>query len=318
MNASGKKEAAAKASPLAERVKKAMKQEQSIPVFSSTAVKLLDAANKIDLDLETVADIVKVDPGLTAKYLKLANSVHFRGEAITSVRDALLRIGMEEVRKMASTIGVLDVLTLFRSDAADEEDESVIEWEMLWLHCLLTARLTDAITGAYRKTVGKEYLAGLLHDVGKLFLDRYFHREFSSALKQSVAKGKSIYEIENQLYDTNHAEVGAWLCAKWNLHDEVVRSIHFHHDPKSHHNKNAEDPDHAQLLATCLCVADALANSCHANIQGGRDIEEIDVESLPEWEYLQRFKPRGGFEIDVAKELEKAQEVIEILSFDSA
>jgi putative nucleotidyltransferase with HDIG domain len=306
------------ASSLKERVHKAMKHDQTVPVFSNTALKLLDAANQIDMDIETIADIVKVDPGLTTKYLKLANSVVFRGKSITSVHDALMRIGMEEVRNMASTIGVMDVLTLFKGDQKkDSSNETVIEWEMLWLHCLLTARLTEAIAGAFRKTAGKEYLGGLLHDVGKLFLDRYFHEEFESAMKMALQNKNSFYDSELKLFDTNHAEVGGSLCEKWNLHEEVSRSIRFHHNPVSTENKDPNDPDNQQLLATCICVADALANSCNANIQGGRDIEEIDVESLPEWEFLQRFKPLGSFEIDVAEELKKAQEVIDILSFDA-
>jgi len=307
------------AATLKDRVHKVMKHDQTLPVFSSTALKLLDATNQIEMDLDIIADIVKVDPGLTTKYLSLANSVMFRGKSITSVHDALMRIGLDEVRKLASTLGVMDVLSLFRTDQNQDasKEEIEIEWEMLWLHCLLTARLTDALASAFRQTVGKEYLAGLLHDVGKLFLDRYFHQEFDEALKLGMDKKISFYAAEKTLFDIDHAEVGASLCEKWNLHEEVSRSIRFHHNPTASENQDSNDPDQQQLLATCICVADALANSCHANIQGGRDIEEIDVESLPEWEFLQRFKPIRGYEIDVATELKKAQEVIDLLSFDS-
>jgi putative nucleotidyltransferase with HDIG domain len=319
MSAASTEVTSSKHSPtLKERVQKVMKYDQTVPVFSSTALKLLDAANQIDMDIETVADIVKVDPGLTTKYLKLSNSVIFRGQSITSVHDALMRIGMDEVRKLASTIGVMDVLSIFRADKKKSKpDEVEIEWEMLWLHCLLTARLTDALSSAFRKTAGKEYLAGLLHDVGKLFLDRYFHDEFESALRAALEKKCSFYESESVLFDTNHSEIGARLCEKWNLHEEVSRSIRYHHNPASAQNKDPNDPDNQQLLATCICVADALANSCHANIQGGREVEDIAVESLPEWELLQKFTPLDGYEIDVAEELKKAQEVIDILSSDS-
>jgi len=198
-------------------------------VFSSTALKLIDAANRVDLDMGTIAEIVKLDPGLTAKYLKLANSVWFRGRSIMSVEDALIRIGLREVRRLASTIGVMDVLSLFRTGTRGRpiNPRIEVEWEMFWLHSILTARLTESLAASYRAVVGKEYLAGLLHDVGKLFMGRYFHPQFESAMTRALEKGCGLFETEEELFDTTHAEIGWALCEKWRLHPEVARAIRF-------------------------------------------------------------------------------------------
>jgi putative nucleotidyltransferase with HDIG domain len=308
---------------LQDKVQAVIQKDSSVPVFSTTALKLLNISNKEDLDMETVAEIVKLDPGLTTKYLKLANSVTFGGQSITSVRDSLVRVGMNEVRKLASSIGVMEVLVMFRPTEASPKKSAVkkpkktdVEWEMFWLHSLLTARLTDAIAGAYRSTTGKEYLAGLLHDVGKLFMERYFSKPFHKVISAAVERNSSMFEMEQQLLDTNHAQIGSLLCEKWGLHSEIVRAIRFHHQPTSDLNKDPDDPENEQFLAICVCIADLLANMCKANIPGSKDLENIECESLPQWKLLSAYKTRHSFEIDVLGELQKAQEAIEVLSVE--
>lgn len=297
------------------KVQSVIQQDTSVPVFSSTALKLLDISNKEDLDMETVTEIVKLDPGLTTKYLKLANSVTFGGQSITSIRDALIRVGMNEIRKFASSIGVMEVLVMFRS-AESSSKESDVEWEMFWLHSLLTARLTDSIASAYRSTTGKEYLAGLLHDVGKLFMEKYFSKSFYKVITSAVEKNCGMFEVEQQVLDTNHAEIGGLLCEKWGLHSEIVRGVKFHHHPTSDLNRDPNDVENDSLLAICVCIADLLANMCKANILGGKDFENIDCESLPQWKLLSAYKTRHSFEVDVLGELQKARDAIEVLSVE--
>ena len=303
---------------LLDKVQKILDQDSTIPVFSTTALKLLQLSDEEDLEMGTLADVVKLDPGLTTKYLKLANSVVFGGKSISNIQDALFRIGMKEVRNLAMTIGVMDVLSIFQRSSSDSGSSTQIEieWEMFWLHSLLTGRLTECIAEAYRPTTGKEYLAGLLHDVGKIFLQRYFPKEFESAVAHAMEKGCGMFEAEQELFYTTHAEVGWNLCKKWCLHREIERAIRFHHEPNSPSpdNKDPVDPENEHLLATCICVADALANMCKANIQGTRSIEMID--SLPEWKLLQNYSIMEEIELDVEAELQKAQESIAILCLD--
>jgi HD-like signal output (HDOD) protein len=311
--------------PLQERVVSVIKKDSSIPVFSSTALKLLDVTNQEDLDLATVAEIVKLDPGLTSKYLRLANSVAFGGQSITSVQDALVRIGMREIRNLASAIGGMEVLKLFRGKDKNvspkskspkgAKSSSDVEWEMFWLHSLLTARLTDAISSGYRATSGKEYLAGLMHDVGKLFLQRYFPQEFGLIVDGASKRLCGMIEVERELFDITHSEISAMLCEKWHLHPEIIRGIRFHHEPMEAPRKNESDDD-SQFLGICLCIADSLSNMCKANIPGSKDLENIDCETLPEWKFLSDFPVRHQFEIDVIGELAKAQEAIEVLSVE--
>lgn len=290
---------------LRDKALKALEKDMNIPAFSATAQKLMSATSKEEVSMEEVAEIVMLDPGLSAKYLRMANSVAFGGKSIKNIHEALIRLGMAEVRRVASAIGVVDRFSRLKIK---------IDWNMFWLHNLLTARLTEALANAYQPITGKEYLAGLLHDVGKLFLEHYFPQEFEAAVQRSMERRSGVYEAENQLFDITHAEIGFALCEKWNLHKEISRSVRFHHDPTSVFNKDPMDPEKQHFLATCICMADTLANMCKVNIQGAKNFDGVELESVPAWLLLQKYPPRMQLNLDLDSELKKAQDTLESLN----
>jgi HD-like signal output (HDOD) protein len=287
---------------LREKVIKSLEKDMTIPAFSATAQKLMTATSREDVNMEEVAEIVMLDPGLSSKYLRLANSVGFGGKSIKNILDALVRLGMAEVRRVSSAIGVVDRFSRLHIK---------IDWNMFWLHNLLTARLTECLANAYFPITGKEYLSGLMHDVGKLFLEHYFPQEFEAAIQRSMERRCGVFEAENQLYDITHAEVSGALCEKWNLHREICRAVRFHHEPNSQFNKDPNNPETQCFLATCVCLADSLANMCKVNIQGGKNFDGIQIDTLPEWVFLQKFTPRMELNLDMETELQKAQDTLE-------
>lgn len=252
--------------------------------------------------MEEISKIVELDPGLTAKYLRLANSPAFlTAEKISSVEDALVRIGMNEVRKLASLIAVVDVCHHFRVNVLVAH----IDWRAFWLHNLMTARLTHQVTELYRPPSGKEYLAGLMHDVGKLFWEHYFPKEFQQVLNYSAEKSCTMYETECLLYDTNHADIGWALCERWSLDPEICRAVRFYHDPASAYNKQDDKDLDPKLLPACLCVANELAK--------GALLPNFDVEKVDEWSHLEGYQRLQPLSINLTEQREFAQHTIESL-----
>jgi putative nucleotidyltransferase with HDIG domain len=300
---------------LRERLLHIIEEDSSIPSFSASTQKVMEVSSREDVTIPEIAEAVEVDPGLTSKYLRLANSSYFGGKSITSVQDALLRIGLEAVRKLASTIAVMQGTACFRRDELVTilDSHVRIEWNQFWLHSLFTARLTEQLADAFRPTTGKEYLAGLLHDVGKLLMQHHMPDEFRTSTLMAVMKHTGVYEIEKQMFDTNHAEVGWAMTEKWKLHREITRSIRFHHEPHSPFNKDPSAPEFQYLLAACISLADSLANICGANILGSRPLEGADFEALPEWQLMQQYHPRKSLDLDPSTELRQARETIEML-----
>ena len=283
-----------------------------IPAFSGTARKLLEVSSDQYVSIGDIVQVVKLDPGLTSKYLRLANSVAFGGDGLTDISDALLRLGFEEIRRLAAGVSVLERFSKLRVK---------LDWNLFWLHSLFTGRMTEHLFHTYQPTSGNEYVAGLLHDMGKLFLGHYFPREFHAVISHAADSKCSMFNAEKQMLDITHPEIGSMLCEKWKFPEEVIHSIRYHHDPGSMPEPEEDTSDHRLLIATCICVADSVANLgnanilCNANIEGGKNLAEIKIESTPEWARLQQFTPRHPLEIDLISELRKAQDTIDTVSF---
>ncbi len=285
---------------LRSKVIEEMKKDSMVPSFSTAAQRLMDLVAK-DAPLEEISEVVNLEPGLAAKVLRLSNSVAFGGKSIQRVDEALFRIGMQEVRKLAMAIGVMDRVSHLRVK---------VNWNMFWMHNLLTARLTEVIAGVYRSSTGREYLAGLMHDIGKLFLEHHFAQDFEAIMLRAMERASGMHAAEVQLFDITHAEVGSMLCEKWGLHREIIRGIRFHHEPLSPFNKDPNNPEEEHLLAACVCLADALANICKTNIQGAQRYEDVQVDLLPEWKYLEEFKPKNVLDLDLGVEIQKVEDTI--------
>jgi len=258
---------------LRDKIVQALSKETSVPAFQATTQRLLQIVTQPEIHIEQVAEIVKLDPGIASKLVKIASSPVYSQKEITSIQDALIIIGMEEVRKLTTAILVINRFAHLRIK---------VDWNLFWLHSVLTARLTEQFAAAYRPTTGMEYLAGLLHDIGKLYMEHHFPKEFELVILLSAIANHGMYDAEKQLMDINHAEVSALLCKEWHLHHEILRSIEFHHEPESERNVDPENPSQQNFLALCICIADKVANICHANIQGGENLDNVEIQSLIE------------------------------------
>lgn len=284
-----------------ERVVHALQHKADVPALPATVHRLMDVVKKPTVDIDTIAEVARLDPGITAKILQVASSPVFGGKMIHNLQDALLMIGLEEMKRIATTITVINTFRHLHVR---------VNWELFWLHSLLTARLTETLANAYRPVDGREYLAGLLHDVGKLFFEHNFPQEFEMVVMRAMTSREGMYEAESRLLDITHAEVSAMLANKWRLPHEVVGAIQFHHEPNSSLNRDPSDSGYTPFLSLCVCVANQIANQCHANMQGAENPDRTALEAIPEWGQLQELNPSRTLSLDVAGELQKAREII--------
>lgn len=292
-----------------ERVITALQQKGDVPAFPVTAHRLLELAKQPNVDLNAVAEVVRLDPGIASRILKVASSPAYAGQTISTLEEALLMIGIEEMKRIVTSLSVINTFRHMRVK---------VNWDLFWLHSLLTARLTEILVYAYREVDGREYLAGLLHDVGKLFLQHNFPQEFEMVVIRAMASREGMYAAENKLLDITHAEASALLCHRWHLQHEVIGAVQFHHEPGSPLNVDPNDPGYQPFLSYCLCVADKLANLCHANIGESNQPAETSLESMPEWIWLQQYQAVRSLSLDVAGEFQKTREIISAMKGPSA
>lgn len=198
-------------------------QLRDLPPAPRTMAEIWDVLGRPESGARALADVLQRDAALSAKVLRLANSAYFAlARPVTDVRGACVVLGFDTIRAMAVGVAALDSFSSRVGRA--------LELDVFWRHSLgvATAAQSLARQGGIAD-VGTAFCAGILHDVGKLVLatlgaDRY--RELASA-------GPADLEAEVAAFGADHAEVGAWLGARWHFPAEVLEAIRAHHLPPS-------------------------------------------------------------------------------------
>jgi putative nucleotidyltransferase with HDIG domain len=278
--------------------------DHSFPAFPATIQKLNSVMVRQECSLGEVASIVETDPGLTARCLKLANSAAFAGaERIQNIRTAVMRLGIREIRRMTFSVGLVSSFSHLKVQ---------VDWTEYWLHSVLTARLTELLTGAYQAVTGKEYLAGLIHDIGKLLVEHYFPQEFASMVLVRNRTDDHA-ELERRTVGITHADVCVLIAERWNLDVDIVHAVKHHHMPEKAVSRISTALPHQRVLAVCLALANSLANRVAENIGRREQAGGLDLEALPEWSLLQTFTPLSDIEFNLDAEVMKARETLSIL-----
>lgn len=286
-----------------DRIVQLLSSEAVVPSFSSVAMKLTNMVHDDSLGLDELAEVVSLDQGISVRCLRVASTSAYGGYAISNIQEALMRIGMKEMRRLALTFGVMENFNHLRIK---------IEWRRFWLHSLLVARLTDRLAGAFRDVSGAEYLAGLLHDIGKLILEHYFPREFEAIIMRAMERRCGHAAAEFDLLGLDHTCIGAALCQCLKVHPHIIHAVRFHH--QALHPAHTCDPEgDGGFLAACVSVADTLANLGHVNIGGAVELAS-SLEDMPEWKYLTQFYSCRGLSLDLDEEIARAEEEIKAIS----
>lgn len=286
-----------------DRLVELITSETVVPAFSAVVTKLTAMTGDESVGLDDIAEVVALDQGLSTRCLRAANAPSGGGQAINNIQEALFIIGMKEMRRISLTVGVMDNFNHLRIK---------INWRKFWLHSVLVARLTDKLAGAFREVNGMEYLAGLMHDIGKLILEHYFPREFEAIMMRSLERRCGHAQAEFDLLGLDHSCIGAALCQTLNVHPHIIHAVQFHHQPIHPAHTGNADGD-GGFLSACISVADYLANLREINIGGQKELAQ-KLHELPEWNYLTEFFSCRGLALDLDEEIELAEKEISSLT----
>lgn len=201
--------------PLAVRRARLLKE---VPPFRPVAVQLLNLVSDISQPLARVVSLLRTDAVLTAEVLRLANSplLGCRSE-IKNVLQALAFLGMDRVNSLIVT-------TAMRGLAGPASGKLS---RACWRHNLATAVICERLAPSVRINPERGYMAGLIHDIGRLALLRAFPG-YEKALAEAAGEHRNLVEVEKDLYGMDHAEAGRWLLAQWGcpLDLQTVASQH--------------------------------------------------------------------------------------------
>lgn len=192
------------------------------------ALDVLAIAHESECSIPKLAGKIEQDPNLTANMLRMANSAYFgHMKKITSITDIIVRLGLETVKLIAITSASVGVLKT-------PQQSYDLETPELWYHSYATATLA-AIIGRYAKITDPAslYTAALLHDVGKVLLNRPLQVE--SYNHEERQPEMAMIDYEQLLLHTDHAKVGQALLESWELPDIITLPVGLHHTRQNEH-----------------------------------------------------------------------------------
>ncbi len=200
-----------------------------MPAFSSSVTRILQLSSDINFSPKALVEAIDHDPVMTIKILKLVNSAYFSlSKEITSIKQSVVFLGINTIKNLAITIAAMGMLP--------EKNSQYFDSSGFLLHSLGTAtiaRLLSLQLGVSSKLSSDYFVAGLLHDFGKVVLMQYRHEEMEQALALSQRDSISLHEAEMTVMGTDHTVIGGLLGEKWQLPNELVLCLREHHNPVS-------------------------------------------------------------------------------------
>ena len=202
-----------------------MTDDSEISSIKKIVTDLIAIINNPRSTVQDLKEIIEIDPPLSAKVLKTANSAYYASQRkIGDIEQAVIWIGFNELKDMALSQKVCEIFA---------KDELVNGYSriLLWKHSVAVAILAKMI---YRRELGIRgddiYAAGLLHDIGMIVEDQFLHDDFKNVLNKFTEEKVSLADAEFDVFGYNHADVGRALTDHWNLPREMVTAIGYHHD----------------------------------------------------------------------------------------
>jgi putative nucleotidyltransferase with HDIG domain len=178
--------------------------------------------------LARIGEVISQDVAMTAKILQLVNSSFFGlARRVSSPADAAALLGLSTVQGLVLSAGIFSDL-----DQGGLGDFSADELMNHSLSVAATARAIAASMSKERALADDAFVAGLLHDIGKLVLAASFKGRYCEALASTRGTGLPSTTVETEQFGANHADIGGYLMNLWGLPSVLVEAIAFHHCPE--------------------------------------------------------------------------------------
>lgn len=219
-----------------------------MPGFPRVISEILATLDDPEANLTVLAQLIERDAVIAARVLSLANMAATRTRRLSEVRDvftATSLIGMGRVRQLA-VIG--SCLKFFAGNGADASIASHSRHSVAVAVCAEELALWVAIPVSSTSAL----IAGLLHDIGQLWLSRFGAGDYREVWSQALSHAIGIERAERERFGTDHARIGAWLGEHWGLPADIVAAIRHHHDAAT---------ATVQPLAATVHVAEVLSNA---------------------------------------------------------
>jgi putative nucleotidyltransferase with HDIG domain len=228
-----------------------------------------------------IAEIIRCDPSLTSRLLRLVNSVYYGlGTPVNSIEEAVFYLGVRQIRQLAMVTPVIEDFQRLTRQCA-------FPWREFWQHCIGTAILTREVAASTNvQTDDSVYIAGLVHDVGKIVMAWVFPDHFAEIQRQAVSGTRELVEIEKEILGIDHAELGALYLERHHLPELMINSARYHHQP--------EKAEQSSQIIAAVQIADLLLRSEKIGCSGNYvEVLREECFTVPGWKVLLHDTPEA-------------------------
>lgn len=244
----------------------------TIPVVATQVLQLLDQP---DIKIEEVADLMLTDQVMTARVMKMVNSpVYKPGHEITSLKRALVYLGLKHIREVALTTSLIN---------AFGEGSGEFDINAFWEHSFGVGMVSKIIAEKIGyPDVEMAYIAGIIHNLGEVFLSHYLRSEFQAVLDSIKGQQVKLVDAEAERLGTTHCEIGLCMARKWNFPEVYCEVISCHHTP----SEATIDP----VLCAIVNLSDLFCSVRGLNYDG-REWVSFNLFEEEAWQILRNEAP---------------------------
>lgn len=209
-----------------EQIREKVKTIIQLPALPSLAFEVVEMVDDPKTSAAQLGKLIAADQALAGKVLKIANSPFYGfPKKISTIDFAIIVLGFDALKEIVISIALVSSL--------QKKADNYFNTKTFWDHSISTGVIARRLARdiGYRVT-GEVFVAGLIHDMGISILNKYFNPEFRRIVDINRDMGLSFAEAEESVLGVTHAEIGGWLGERWNLPDQLVETIRFHHTPE--------------------------------------------------------------------------------------
>ncbi len=222
-----------------------IRKVKDLPALPNITNEIMRLTEDPDSTVQDIENVIMKDQSLTARVLRLANSAYYGyPRRISTISEASVLLGFQAIRSITLTASVGGLLMKEVPGYGLGKNE-------LWRQSQSCAIISRYIARKVRfSKIDQAYVAGLLRDIGKVIVSYYLTEHFKQIIDKVKNESISFLEAEESVLGFHHGQVGAEIAKKWNLPDDLVEAIAYHHSPE----KATINP----MLTSIVHIADAI------------------------------------------------------------
>ncbi len=237
---------------------------EKMPAFPRSVQRVVELSSRMDSSAKEIVKVIESDPIMTVKILKVINSPFYGlPNKITSIQRALIHIGLNTIKNLALSVAAMGAL--------NPQNKADFDMQEFLLHSIATGficrRLAEQLAVSTLE-LSDYFVAGLLHDFGKVVFAEFCPELFGQALAFSTEQNTPLYWAEQEIIGVNHAVTGRMLAERWELDQQLAIAI-------DHHHNSIETQ-----LGQCLFVANQVSKKLSIGFAGDPIVEPFSEQIL--------------------------------------